>query len=85
LAPRILSFSVTLGFRTLRDRHFPIKEERKAALMPSLSTSVPVHLEMNLSDVWIEWVAPINQKIMARSDKESFAVRSGNLREVGGL
>jgi hypothetical protein len=34
--------------------------------MASLSTWVPVYLEMNLSDIWIEWVAPIRQGMMAR-------------------
>jgi len=40
--------------------------------MASLSTSIPLHLEMNLSDIWIEWVAAILQGIMARSEKERF-------------
>ncbi len=38
--------------------------------MASLSTLIPVHLEMNLSDNWIEWVAAIIQGIIARLGKE---------------
>jgi hypothetical protein len=43
--------------------------------MATLSTLIPVYLEMNLSDIWIEWVAPICQGMMAGPDKESFAVK----------
>jgi hypothetical protein len=39
------------------------------ALMASVSTSIPVYLEMNLSVIWIEWVAPIHRGMMARSEK----------------
>jgi len=48
---------------------FVRKEERKrkVALMASLSTLIPIHLETNLSVIWIEWVTPIHPVMMART------------------
>ena len=34
--------------------------------MASLSTSIPIYLEMNLSVIRIEWVAPIHRRMMAK-------------------
>ncbi len=45
--------------------------------MASLSTLIPVHLEMNLSDNWIEWVAAIIQGVMARPGKKKRMNKAG--------
>jgi hypothetical protein len=45
------------------------ERERKAALMASLSTLIPTHLEVNLSVIWMSWVAPIHRRMMAGSEK----------------
>jgi hypothetical protein len=61
---------------------FVRKEERKrkAALMATLSTSIPIYLEMNLSVIWIEWVAPIHRGMMARSEKSAAQADPRKLR-----